>query len=204
MFNVVEFVKLTGSSMGKYIGIGLGGVLGLSHFWMIGLLANKEAGLPKFNLPTSPYSQYTIDASKDGYSITHRMNDPRVMEMKKELVIPGKKGIFGSTADRTVIEYEQYTMEGKQHLMGPGIFQDKSKLSSDGKLTEEQIACLKKAGAGQGTGAAIGAAAASTYVAPSVSTIPIIGWVASAWSTTFGAKKGGQIGESMAEWYHDC
>jgi hypothetical protein len=150
MVTVVESVKLTNSSMGKYIGIGLGGVLGLSHFWMIGLLANKEAGLPKFNLPTSPYSQYTIDASKDGYSITHRMNDPRVMEMKKEVVIPGRKGIFGSTENRTVVEYEQYTMEGKQHLMGPGIFQDKSKLPSDGKLTEEQIACLKKAGAGQG------------------------------------------------------
>jgi len=178
----------------------VGGTFGLSHLWMINLLANKEGGLPRFDLPVGPYSQYTIDASKDGYSITHRMNDPKVMEMRKDIVVP-QGGLFGSKKDKKIYQLEQYTMEGHQHLIGPGIFQSQS---GDGKLTEKQIACLKKAGAGAGVGAAVGAAAASEYIAPSVSSIPIIGWVASGFATAFGAKKGSEVGEDLAEWYHDC
>ena len=70
--------------------VAVAGTFGLSHLWMIGLLANKEAGLPKFNLPVGQYSQYTIDASKDGYSITHRMNDPKVMEMREDVIVLAK------------------------------------------------------------------------------------------------------------------
>ena len=178
----------------------VGGTFGLSHLWMINLLANKEGGLPRFDLPVGPYSQYTIDASKDGYSITHRMNDPKVMEMRKDIVVP-QGGLFGSKKDKKIYQLEQYTMEGHQDLIGPGIFQSQS---GDSKLTEQQIACLKKAGAGGGVGAAVGAAAASEYIAPSVSSVPIIGWVASGFATAFGAKKGSEVGEDLAEWYHDC
>jgi len=181
--------------------IAVAGTFGLSHLWMISLLSNKESGLPKFDLPVSPYSQYTIDASKEGYSITHRMNDPKVMEMRKDIVVP-QGGLFGSKKDKTIKQFEQYTMEGHQHLVGPGIFQ--STTGGDGKLTEKQIACLKKAGAGQGTGAAIGAAATTQYISPAVSSIPIVGWVASGFATAFGARKGGEVGENLAEWYHDC
>ena len=181
--------------------IAVAGTFGLSHLWMISLLANKEGGLPKFDLPVSPYSQYTIDASKEGYSITHRMNDPKVMEMRKDIIVP-QGGLFGGKKDKKIFQLEQYTMEGHQHLVGPGIFQAQE--GGDGKLTEKQIACLKKAGSGAGVGAAVGAAAASEYIAPSVSSIPIIGWVASGFATAFGAKKGGEVGENLAEWYHDC
>ena len=183
--------------------IAVAGTFGVSHLWMISLIANKEAGLPRFDLPVGQYSQYTIDASKDSYSITHRMNDPKVMEMREDIVIPGKTGIFGGTSgDKKIYKLEQYTMEGHQHMIGPGIFQAKGK--GDGTLTEEQIACIKKAGAGSGVGASVGAAAATEYIAPSVSSIPIIGWVASGFATAFGAKKGIEVGENLAEWYHDC
>ena len=87
-------------------------------------------------------------------------------------------------------------------MMGPGIFQTKG--TGDGKLTAEQIACIKKAGAGSGVGASVGAAAATEYIAPSVSSIPIIGWVASGFVSAFGAKKGAEVGENLAEWDHDC
>lgn len=187
--------------LGKTATLVVGATFGVSHLWMIGLLASKEGALPKFNLPVGPYSQYTIDASKDGYRITHRMNDPKVMEMKKDIVIP-QGGLFGSKKDKKIYQLEQYTMEGHQHLVGPGIFQ--STAEGDGKLTEKQIACLKKAGAGAGVGASVGAAAATEYIAPSVSSIPVIGWVASGFVSAFGAKKGGEVGENLAEWYHDC
>lgn len=183
--------------------IAVAGTFGLSHLWMISLIANKESGIPKFDLPVGQYSQYTIDASKDGYSITHRMNDPKVMEMREDVIVPGKTGLFGGISkDKKIYKFEQYTMEGHQHMMGPGIFQTKG--AGDGKLTAEQIACIKKSGAGQGTGAAIGAAATTQYISPAVSSIPIIGWVASGFATSFGAKKGGEVGENLAEWYHDC
>ena len=185
----------------KTIIILVGGTFGLSHLWMISLIANKEGGLPKFDLPVGHYSQYTIDASKDGYRITHRMNDPKVMEMRKDIVVP-QGGLFGGKKEKKIYQLEQYTMEGHQHLIGPGIFQ--SQTGGDGKLTEKQIACLKKAGAGGGVGAAVGAAAATEYIAPSVSSIPIIGWVASGFATAFGARKGTEVGENLAEWYHDC
>ena len=75
--------------------IAVAGTFGLSHLWMISLLANKEGGLPKFDLRGRAYSQYTIVASKEGYSITHRMNDPKIMEMRKDIVVP-QGGLFGS------------------------------------------------------------------------------------------------------------
>ena len=42
----------------KWIGVGLGTILGISHIGMIGYIAtaNKEEGLPKLDIPVTPYT----------------------------------------------------------------------------------------------------------------------------------------------------
>ena len=51
--------------MKKWIGIGLGTVVGLTHIGMIGLLANRNQ-FPALNLPIGDYTSYTVEAGKEG------------------------------------------------------------------------------------------------------------------------------------------
>ena len=50
----------------KWIGVGLGTILGISHIGMIGYIAtvNKEQGLPKLDIPVTPYTSYVVQANK--------------------------------------------------------------------------------------------------------------------------------------------
>ena len=68
----------------KWIGISLGGLVGVSHIAMIGLLATREQH-PSFNLPVGEHTAYTVKAGKDGYSINYRANDPRVLKINKNI-----------------------------------------------------------------------------------------------------------------------
>ena len=67
-----------------------------------------------------------------------------------------------------------------------------------GNLTASQVACIKAVGGGESTGALVGSGV-GTAVAPSVTGIPIIGWLAAGWVTMFGSQKGGDIGGEMAK-----
>ena len=42
--------------MNKWIGISLGGILGLSHIGMIGMIANRPSKMPTLNLPVGELS----------------------------------------------------------------------------------------------------------------------------------------------------
>ena len=63
----------------KWIGVGLGTILGISHIGMIGYIAtvNKEQGLPKLDIPVTPYTSYVVQANKDGYKLSYTANDLR-------------------------------------------------------------------------------------------------------------------------------
>ena len=63
----------------KWIGVGLGTILGISHIGMIGYIAtvNKEQGLPKLDIPVTPYTSYVVQANKDGYKLSYTANDPK-------------------------------------------------------------------------------------------------------------------------------
>ena len=50
--------------MNKWIGLSLGGILGLSHIGLIGLVANRNQ-FPQLNLPISDYTSYTVEAGND-------------------------------------------------------------------------------------------------------------------------------------------
>ena len=70
----------------KWFALGLGGLLGLSHLGMIGIIANKkvESKFPQLNIPVSEYTSYSVQANEEGYAINYRANDPLVMQTVKE------------------------------------------------------------------------------------------------------------------------
>ena len=88
-------------SLVKWGALGLGVLLGVSHFSMIGLLSNRKT-LPKINLPVGPYTAYEVEASHDGYRISYRANDPKVMTVQKDIKTKG--GFLG---------LGKYNIEGK-------------------------------------------------------------------------------------------
>ena len=98
--------------MNKWIGLSLGGILGLSHIGMIGMLATRNS-FPQLNLPISDYTSYTVEAGKDGYRINYKANDPTVMEVTKDVERPG--GFLGLSKAR-VYSKQEYTMDGSFHL----------------------------------------------------------------------------------------
>ena len=170
--------------MNKWFALGLGGVLGIGHIGMIGMLANKSS-LPALNLPINEFTSYEVEANKEGYKIKYRANDPKVMRVERDLK---RKGGFLGLGNNTTKITEEYTMDGSKHLGG----------KEDPKLSAKEIACIKAKGGGESTGAVVGSGLGAA-VAPSVSSIPIVGWVAAGWVTMFVARQGGDIGGIMAE-----
>ena len=47
------------NSLLKWGALGIGVLLGVSHFSMIGLLSNRKM-LPEINLPVGPYTSYEV------------------------------------------------------------------------------------------------------------------------------------------------
>ncbi len=176
--------------MKKWIGIGLGTVVGLTHIGMIGMLANRNQ-FPALNLPIGDYTSYTVEAGKEGYRINYRANDPLVMGVTKDVDRPA--GFLGLGRSKTQFQ-EEYTMDGSRHL------QDKS----EGKLSAARIECIKAAGGGESTGkivgGSIGAAAATTGLA----SIPYVGWVLAGAATMLGMEQGAEIGGQMAMDFAGC
>ncbi|BCU99548.1 MAG: hypothetical protein CM15mV28_1160 [Thaumasvirus sp.] len=58
--------------------------------------------------------------------------------------------------------------------------------------------CVKAIGAAEGTGRLVGTSIGAA-AAPTLSTIPFVGWVAAGWVAMFGGNQGADIGGSMAE-----
>ena len=50
--------------MNKWIGITLGGLIGLSHIGMIGMISRQQK-FPVANLPVGPYTAYEVEANKE-------------------------------------------------------------------------------------------------------------------------------------------
>ena len=96
----------------KWAALGLGTIIGVSHVGMIGLLSNRESKLPSINVPVGPYTSYNAEVGRDGYRISYRANDPKVMRVERDVK---KKGGFLGLANNTEKVVEQYTMDGSVH-----------------------------------------------------------------------------------------
>ena len=190
----------------KWIGVGLGTILGISHIGMIGYIAtsNKEQGLPKLDIPVTPYTSYVVQANKDGYKLKYTANDPKTAFITKDIK---EKGGFLGLANETTKVVEEYFMDGQINQGGPvsnhrswidqppGLTGAQAKAITDARKSE---ACIKAIGSAEGTGRLVGTSIGAS-AAPTLSTIPFVGWVAAGWVAMFGGDKGADIGGGMAE-----
>ena len=189
----------------KLAALGLGGLLGLSHLGMIGLLAQRESKFPKFDLPVSEYTSYSVQANEEGYAINYRANDPLVMATTK--TIPGKGGLFSKGQPTQIVK--QYTMDGAEHHDGPvstrSAWIDPSGLTGDGekKISAKTIECIKARGSGEGTGRMVGGSVGAS-VGSGLSSIPFVGWVLAGAASMIGMDQGAELGGDLAESFSDA
>jgi len=174
----------------KWVALTVGTVFGIAHLGVLGHLLNRSQ-LPIINLPVGDYTAYQVDAHKDGYRIQYRANDPRVMDKNKVLV--KKNGFFGIGGDTKLVQQEEYTMDGAQHLQGGEV----------GKLTAKKIECIKAEGGGENAGRLVGTSIGAS-AAPMFSGIPYIGWLAAGWVAMFSGNTGAEIGGEIATMSKDC
>ena len=190
--------------MNKWIGISLGTLLGISHIGMISFVATRqtEPPLPSVDLPVGPYTSYKVSVSDEGYAISYKANDPKTAYITKD--IKEKAGFLG-LANNTTKTAEEYFMDGAIN-QGGAVSNHRSWLDQKPGLTHEQaaeisaerMACIKAIGSGEGTGRVVGTSIGAA-AAPSLSTIPFVGWVAAGWVAMFGGNQGAEIGGNMAE-----
>ena len=191
--------------MNKWIGISLGSILGITHIGMIGLIAtNKNTKLPSLDIPVGDYTSYVVSADKDGYKISYSANDPKTAFITKDIK---EKGGFLGLANETTQITEEYFMDGKTN-QGGAVSNTRSWIDQKPGLTDAQAdeitaarkseACIKAIGSAEGTGRLVGTSIGAS-AAPSLSSIPYIGWVAAGWVAMFGGNQGADIGGGMAE-----
>ena len=190
--------------MNKWIGISLGTLLGISHIGMISFVATRqtEPPLPSVDLPVGPYTSYKVSVSEEGYAISYKANDPKTAYITKD--IKEKAGFLGLSNNTTKVA-EEYFMDGAIN-QGGAVSNHRSWLDQKPGLTHEQaaeisaerIACIKAIGSGEGTGRVVGTSIGAA-AAPTLSTIPFVGWVAAGWVAMFGGNQGAEIGGNMAE-----
>ena len=167
--------------MKKWIGLSLGTLVGVSHIGMIGTLANRT-NYPKLDLPIGQYTSYNVIANKDGYSITYRAHDPRVLVKSEGVDRPG--GFLGLGKTK-ISKHEQYYLTPSQ--------------SDGGGMSPEMIACIKKKGGGEQTGRLVGGSIGAATANTGVASIPYVGWVLAGAATMIGMDQGAEIGGQMAE-----
>ena len=189
----------------KWISVGIvGSLFAASHIGMIGYIATRqtEPPLPSVDLPVGPYTSYKVSVSDEGYAISYKANDPMTAYITKD--IKEQAGFFGLASNTTKVA-EEYFMDGQTN-QGGAVSNHRSWLDQKPGLTHEQaaeisaerIACIKAIGSGEGTGRVVGTSIGAA-AAPSLSTIPFVGWVAAGWVAMFGGNQGAEIGGNMAE-----
>ena len=190
----------------KWISFGVvGSLFAVSHLGMIGYIATREKSkLPDLNIPVGPYTSYKASVSEEGYAITYKSNDPKSMYITKDIK---KKGGFLGLANNTEKIVEEYVMDGKIN-QGGSVSNHRSWIDTPPGLTDKQAeditnirkseACIEAIGAAKGTGRLVGTSIGAS-AAPTLSTIPFVGWVAAGWVAMFGGDKGSDIGGNMAE-----
>ena len=182
----------------KNIAIGLGVVFGIAHIGVLGHLLNSiRPQYPVINFPQGDYSSYKVEATRDGYRIEYRANDPRVLQSEKSLQLDtAKKGLFGPKVEqRKEYRVDQYTMDGARNLGGGA--------DAEGKSAKD-IECIVADAGARSQGAMAGSAIAAGVAVPAVMNIPYIGWLASGWALLLGQRLGSEAGSEVGKVFNDC
>ena len=186
----------------KWFALGLGGIFGLSHIGLIGMVSRKDS-VPVISPPVGPYTSYVIQANKDGYKLSYQANDPKTAFITKDIK---EKGGFLGLANESTQVTEEYFMDG-QINQGGSVSNHRSWMDQPPGLTNKQAEeisaakseeCIKAIGSAEGTGRLVGTSVGAA-AAPTLSSIPFVGWVAAGWVAMFGGNQGADIGGSMAE-----
>ena len=191
----------------KWISFGVvGSLFAVSHIGMIGYIATRkqEPKLPNLNIPVGPYTSYKASVTDDSYVISYSANDPKTMHITTQ--IKEKAGFLGLSNNTKEI-VEEYVMDGKTN-QGGAVSNTRSWLDGKPGLTQQQSdeitaarkseACIEAVGAAKGTGRLVGTSVGAA-AAPTLSSIPFVGWVAAGWVAMFGGDQGANIGGNMAE-----
>ena len=177
--------------MKKWIGLSLGTLFGISHIAMIGLLSRKDK-FPVISPPVGPYTSYKVSVTEGGYDISYKANDPKTMYRTTKVK---EKGGFLGLANENKEIVEEYTMDGDMHIRKEYQINGGS---GDLIASNKSEACIKAIGSAEGTGRLVGTSIGAS-AAPSLSSLPYVGWVAAGWVAMFGGDKGADIGGGMAE-----
>ena len=187
----------------KWFALGFGGVFGLSHIGMIGMISRKD-NVPVISPPVGPYTSYVIQADKEGYKLSYTANDPKTAFITKDIK---EKGGFLGLANETTQITEEYFMDGQTN-QGGSVSNHRSWMDQPPGLTNAQAAeidaarkseaCIKAIGSAEGTGRIVGTSVGAS-AAPALSGIPFVGWVAAGWVAMFSGNQGAEIGGNMAE-----
>ena len=194
--------------MNKWFAITLGTTLGLGHIGMIGLIAtNKSVSkLPSLNIPVSEYTSYDANVTEDGYMISYKANDPKTMTTT---INRSRGGFLSKNTTKEVIEF---TMDGAAHHGGPvstkSAWIDPAALAVQASakpqgLTDRTVECIEAIGGGKQSGRLVGSSVGAS-VAPSLTGIPFVGWLAAGWVTMFGGEQGSKIGGDIVAEFKDC
>ena len=170
----------------KLIGIGLGGILGVSHLAMIGMLATRS-NLPTLNVPVNEYTSYRARVTKDGYDIEYKANDPKTVMITEDVK---EKGGFLGFANETKKVVKEVPVDGRLHTQA-----QKDVWEQDARSE----ACIKAIGGGEQTGRIVGGSLGGAVATTGVASIPYVGWVLAGAATMIGMDQGAEIGGNMAE-----
>jgi len=180
----------------KWVVLTVGTLVGVAHIGVLGHVLNATK-IPVINFPQGDYSSYKVEATRDGYRIEYRANDPRVLQSEKSLQLDSaKKGLFGPKVEhRKEYRIDQYTMDGARNL-GGGV-------DAEGKSAKD-IECIVADAGARSQGAMAGTAISAGLIVPAVTSIPYVGWLASGWALLLGQKIGSNIGSEVGNIFNDC
>jgi len=178
------------------------GVVGIAHIGVLGHLMNvtRRPDFPVINFPGGDYSSYKVEATKDGYRIEYKANDPAILNSERQLKLDQKRGgLFGGGGIESRREYrhDQYTMDGARNLGGGA-------LDAEGKLGAKSEECIRADAGARSQGALAGTSIAAGALVPAVVGIPYIGWLAAGWVTLLGGRVGSNIGSQIGSTFNDC
>ena len=182
----------------------VGGAFALAHIGLLGYVIHRPKQprvpqVPTIQIPQgTPYSSYKLEATKDGYSIEYRANDPAILESHRSLNLDkDKKGMFGGSHERrTEYRSDQYTMDGTRNMGGA--------IGEEGKQNAKSVECIVADAGARSQGAMAGSAIAAGVAVPALSSVPYIGWLAGGWALLLGQKAGSELGSQVGEVFNDC
>ena len=176
------------------------GIVGVAHIGVLGHLLNavKRPDFPVINFPSGDYSSYKVEATRDGYKIEYKANDPAILNSERQLKLDQKKGgLFGGGIEsRREYRHDQYTMDGARNL-GGGV-------DGVGKNSAKSEECIRADAGARSQGALAGTSIAAGALVPAVVNIPYIGWLAAGWVTLLGGRVGSDVGSQVGQVFNDC